>query len=278
MDAAVVIDRKQDDWRGAGRLRRFTFYALAGIFAAVLSLDFLHHLFDFSDDGGVHHIHVAMHAVITGSMLLGIALQLRSPARRVAALQMAFVFSIVTATVAALTGGIGVLPIAFIVVGGVLSLLHPSKTQILRPGRVNRAMLVAAALAAPPVIGYALGQFHLQITGAEPIHSSQGHFAVMASVAVSLLLVVVVAAFGARGSRLPGWTAAIGAVVLGLLSIVGPADSSSLGIGWGVAAIAGGIVVVGLIEWHARGTRTFIDGGSSHAPVHPAGQELGISR
>lgn len=269
MGAAVAIDPQQDAWLGAGRLRRFTFYGLAGLFAAVLSLDFLHHLLDFSADGGIHHIHVAMHAVITGSLLFAIALQLRSPARRVAAIQMAFVVSVVTATVAALTGGIGVLPVAFIVVGGVLSLLHPSRRQLLRPGRVSRAMLIAAALAALPVVGYAYGQFRLQITGADPIHSSSGHFAVMASVAVSLLLVVVVAALGARGFRVPAWTAGLGAVVLGALSIVGPADSSSLGIGWGIATMAGGVVVVGLAEWHARGAATRIDGISSHQQLQP---------
>jgi len=262
--APVVIDQKEDDWGGAGRLRRVIFYGLTGLFAAVLSLDFLHHLLDFSDDDGVHHIHVAMHAVITGSMLLGIALQLRAPARRVAALQMAFLVAVVTATVAALTGGIGVLPIAFILVGGVLSLLHPSRTQILRPGRIDRATLVAAVVATPPVIGYALGQFHLQITGADPVHSSKGHYAVMASVAISLLVMVVVAASGARGFRVPGWMAGTGAALLGALSIAGPADSSSLGTGWGIAAIAGGIVVVVLTEWHARGAATPIEPRSSY--------------
>lgn len=259
MGAAVVIDRSQDGWPSGGRLRRFTFYGLAGLFAAVLSLDFLHHLLDFSADAGVHHIHVAMHAVITGALLLGIALQLWSPARRVAAIQMAFAVSVVTATVGALTGGVAVLPIAFIVVGGILSLLHPSRGEILRPGRVNRALLVAAALAATPAIGYALGQFRLQINRADPIHSSSGHYAVMAAATVSLLLMVVVAALGAHGSRVPSWTAGLGAILLGAFSIVGPADSSSLGIGWGIAAIAGGIVVVGLSEWHVRDSGTLVD-------------------
>src|SRR5260370_19615362 len=123
MDAASVVDPKQDGWRGAGRLRRFTFHGLAVVFAAVLGLDFLHHLFDLSSDGGVHHIHVAMHAVITGSLLLGIAIQLRSPARRVAPMQMAFVVSVVTATVGALTGGFPGLPfVVILVVGDVFSL------------------------------------------------------------------------------------------------------------------------------------------------------------
>lgn len=248
MDASIVVDPQ----RGAGRLRRYAFYGLAGLFAAVLSLDFLHHLFDFSSDGGIHHIHIAMHAVITGSLLLGVGLQLRSPVQRVAPMQMAFVVSVVTATVGALTGGFAVLPIAFIVVGGILSLLHPSRGQILRPGRVNGVLLVAAALAATPVIGYAIGQFRLQINRADPIHSSSGHYAVMAAGTVSLLLLVVVAALGARGFRVPSWMAGIGAVLLGTLSIVGPADSSSLGIGWGVAAIACGLVVAGLTEWHVR--------------------------
>jgi hypothetical protein len=259
MDAPVVINPQHDGWRGAGRLRRFTFYGLAGLFAAVLSLDFLHHLLDFSADGGVHHIHVAMHAVITGSLLLGIALQLRSPARRVAPMQMAFVVSVVTATIGAFTGGLAVLPIAFIVIGGILSVLHPSRGQILRPGRVNRALLVAAALAAMPVVGYAIGQFHLQISRADPIHSSSGHYAVMAAGTVSLFLLVVVAALGARGFRVPAWMAGIGAVVLGALSIVGPADSSSLGIGWGVAAITGGLAVAGLTEWHGRRGGVVVD-------------------
>lgn len=252
MDSGVVISPKQDGWLGAGRPRRATFYGFAGLFAAVLSLDFFHHLLDFSSDGGVHHIHVAMHAVITGSLLVGIALQLRSPARRVAPMQMAFVVSVVTATVGALTGGFAVLPIAFIVVGGILSLLHPSRGQILRSGRVNGILLLAAALVATPVLGYAVGQFRLQLNRADPIHSSSGHYAVMAAATISLLLMVVVSALCARGFRVPGWAAGIGAILLGALSIAGPADSSSLGIGWGAAAIAGGLVVAGLTEWHSR--------------------------
>lgn len=252
MDASTVVDPQQDGWHGAGRLRRYAFYGLAGLFAAVLSLDFLHHLFDFSSDGGIHHIHIAMHAVITGSLLLGIALQLRSPVQRVAPMQMAFVVSVVTATVGALTGGFAVLPFAFIVVGGILSLLHPSRGHILRPGRVNGILLLAAALVATPVLGYAVGQFRLQINRADPIHSSSGHYAVMAAATISLLLMVVVSALSARGFRVPGWAAGIGAILLGALSIAGPADSSSLGIGPGAAAIAGGLVVAGLTEWHFR--------------------------
>jgi hypothetical protein len=123
---------------------------------------------------------------------------------------------------------------------------------MLRPGRVNLALLIAAVVAAPPVIGYALGQYHLQVVGADPIHASRGHYALMASGAVALLLLVVVAALGARGSRVPAWTVGIGSVVLGAFSIVGPSDSSSFGIGWGIAAIAAGMLVVGLTEWHLR--------------------------
>jgi hypothetical protein len=252
MGTTVVIDPAQDGWRGAGRPRRFTFYGLAGLFTAICGLDFVHHLLDFSQDGGVHHVHVAMHAVLTGSLLVGMAVQLRWPARSAAALQQAFVVSVLAAAVAALGGNFAVLPIAFIAVGAVVALLHPSRAQIVRPGRVNLALLIAAVLAAPPVIGYALGQFHLQVIGGDPIHASRGHYALMASGTVALLLVVVVAAMGARGSRVPAGTAGIGAVLLGALSIIGPADSSSFGIGWGIAAIVGGVVVGGLTELHLR--------------------------
>jgi hypothetical protein len=99
----------------------------------------------------------------------------------------------------------------------------------------------------------------------------------MAAAAISLLLLVVVSALSARGARVPGWTAGIGVIVLGVLSIAGPADSSSLGIGWGIAAIAGGIVVVGLTEWQIRGAGALI-GGMSHPALHPEGPELDISR
>jgi hypothetical protein len=267
MAAALAVDRAQGTWRNAGHPRRFAFYGLAGVFTAVCGLDFVHHLLDFSQDGGVHHVHVAMHAVVTGSLLVGMAVQLRRPARNVAALQQAFVVSVVAAAVAALGGNIAVLPFAFIAVGVVVVLLHPSRTQMLQAGRVNLALLIAAVLAAPPVIGYALGQYHLQVIGADPIHASRGHYALMASGVVALLLVVVVAALGARGFRVPAWTAGIGSVVLGAFSIVGPADSSSFGTGWGIAAIAAGIVVVGLSEWHLRYSGTQIQ--SAEVAIDP---------
>jgi len=185
-------------------------------------------------------------------------------------MQIAFVVSFVTATIGALTGGLAVLPIAFIVIGGILSVLHPSRGQLLRPGRVNRALLVAAALAATPVVGYAIGQFRLQINRADPIHSSSGHYAVMAAGTISLLLMVVVAALGARGFRVPAWVAGIGAVLLGALSIVGPADSSSLGIGAGAAAIGGGLVVAGLTEWHGRRGWALVDQSKVGSDAHRA--------
>ena len=243
---------ERGDWNGIGRLRRFAFYGLTGLFVAVVSLDFIHHLTDLPQDGGVHHVHVLMHAVATGSLLVGMAAQLRSPAQHVAALQQGLVASVAGAALAAATGHLAVLPVAFILVGGIVSFLHPSRAEILRPGHVNRALLVVTVLAAGPVLAYAAGQFRLQIEGASPIHSSRGHFAVMGQVTVSLLLLLVVAALGARGSRVPAWTSGVGAVVLGGISIVAPSDASSLGVDWGTVAIAGGMIVLGATEWQRR--------------------------
>src|SRR5207247_5238765 len=108
------------------------------------------------------------------------------------------------------------------------------------------------------------------INRADPIHSSSGHYAVMAAGTISLLLMVVVAALGARGFRVPAWMAGIGAFLLGALSIVGPADSSSLGIGAGAAAIGGGLVVSGLTEWHGRRGWALVDQSKVGSDAHRA--------
>lgn len=239
-------------WEGIGAARRRAFYSLTGLFTAVVTLDFTHHLGDFSLDGGVHHVHVLGHAILTGAMLAGLASQLRSPRRHVAGLQQAMAVATGATVLAAVTGAIAVLPVALLLLGPVLSALHPARAEIFRVGRASRSLLMVAALVAVPLVAYAVDQFRLQLAGAAPVHSSLGHFAVMATLAVALIALVVVAALGARGWQLPACTAALGAAFLGTISIAYRSDVSSLGAGWGAVTIAAGLGVLGIVVTRSR--------------------------
>lgn len=79
-------------------------------------------------------------------------------------------------------------------------------------------------------------------------HVDDGHFGLMAGISFTIIAIGLLASLRPRGWRLAAWVAGFIPILLGLTSMVYPADSSSLGMFWGFVAIAWGIVFVAAAE------------------------------
>lgn len=74
----------------------------------------------------------------------------------------------------------------------------------------------------------------------------------MAAMAVAIVLTGLLAALRTRGWRIPTWSAGVAAIVFGLASVVFPDQPGAVGRGWGVLAIAGGVLFIAVAEWEGR--------------------------
>jgi hypothetical protein len=211
-------------------------------------------------EGGERLIH-RVHDIgtgILGAILLAPAYlaQVRSPERRIAALQQALV-GLVT-LVAAMFLAMDFAPevagfaLGFAVLLAVLVALHPARDRLWRAGRISVPSAVIVALAAVPLVAYAIHMGRLERLGAptDP-HIVEHHWTTMAAVAVGILLVGALAALRTEGWRIPAWCAGLGAVVFGTASVTFPGYAGSVGPGRGAAAIAGGVAFLAVTVWDA---------------------------
>jgi hypothetical protein len=215
----------------------------------------------------LHRMHGIGHGLVAWMIALCALIQVWRPRERYAAAVLGLV--VMTAyTVAALVSGIfSGLEIAGIAAFGALVWRHPGR----RIGNRKPIRPIALAAAAPLVLGsavFAVGELQRQVAGlaADP-HVAFGHYALMATLATSIVTAVVIGA-----TSWPGASAAavlgIGiAIAYGLASIVYPGSASSLGEMIGAAVIvlallaAGGLLAI-------RGTgRLRLDPGPTGQPA-----------
>jgi hypothetical protein len=78
----------------------------------------------------------------------------------------------------------------------------------------------------------------------------------MAAMAVGIVMVSLLAASRTRGWRIPAWSAGAAAIVFGLASVIFPGHPGAQGRGWGIVAVAGGVLFIGAAEWEARRAET----------------------
>lgn len=190
----------------------------------------------------------------------GLATQLRSPARHVAALQQA-VLALLALTVAGLLGG-RVEPF----VGGLVLLLataaaaflHPVRDALLHRTRsVSRPLAALTIVAAGPGVAYAVAMLELARDAGPSCFAGQcargDRFAEAAALAIA-----VVAVTGLASLRTSGWKgsarfAAVAAAILGLASIALPAVPGSVGPVAGAGVVLWAVAVAGVAEWEGRG-------------------------
>jgi hypothetical protein len=137
--------------------------------------------------------------------------------------------------------------------GGLVALLHPYRRTALRRGVVISPLLLPVALlAGAALVRYAVSEAGLQATGDS--HAVVSHYYDMAWFAITVVLLAVLAALRDDARRFAGRAAAFALVAFGAVSVAYPTMSSSVGSGWGAAAIVAGLGMVAVIEVEDRRT------------------------
>jgi len=195
-----------------------------------------------------HRIHDLAFGLLLGTTVVGMVVQLRSPARSVAAQLMAAVpiLALLLATVAT---DRRVLSIPWVAVGAptiVATLLHPDLFHSARP-RLSPPMITLVAIAAVPLLAFAFGNIALQRDRSGD-HAALGHYGYLAAFALTVIGVGLIASLRLAGWRLTVWVAGSLAAALGVASLVFPDVEGSLGAVWAPAAIAWGVAYIAVAE------------------------------
>lgn len=200
----------------------------------------------------VHDVAFMYLIVVTGVAML---VQLYRPAERVAAMQIAVVVAAILTVGTLASSGFDPLLVIVDAPIALAALAHPARGELVRSDAVasrtvSPAVVALVALALVPVALYAAGQLNLQATLADE-HAALGHYAGMATLALSIVAVGLLAAVGGTGRRAAAYAAGSFAVVLGAASLFQPAVSALDGT-WSVLAILWGLALVAAFEWSVR--------------------------
>lgn len=175
----------------------------------------------------------------------GLASQIRTP--KVAGLQQTIV-ALVALSVAGWLGGrieplIG--PAVLLVAAIPLVMFHPDRQRLLGLGAgMSRTLAVLTGVAAVPATVYAADMLErAQASGRSCLLGQcvQGdRYAEAAGLAIAVVLVALLASVRTPGWMLSVWSAGTGAAVLGVASLVFPAEVGALGGPWALASVIWG--------------------------------------
>ena len=172
------------------------------------------------------------------------ASQVRQPEHKIAPLQQIAIVALALGCAAAASGAfVGLAGTVVLLVPLVVILaLHPARRRVLRrPHRPKSIQLVAIALAAAvPTLTYAAQMASNGRAGLPPEDSFAyvpTVWSAAAAMALSTVLVALLAALRPPGWAVPAACAAVAAFIFGTASIINPDVPASGGRGWGVAAI-----------------------------------------
>lgn len=213
---------------------------------------------------GSHRVHDLTFAFLMTTGVVGILAQLRRPAKNVAGMMMALIPFAALALAGVLAGEFEIVarfnPARAIgPIVAVAALLHPAGRRFFRSfriARVNWIMVALVGVAAVPFLRFASTNIRLQETVPDE-HFIQGHYGFMAAFAFTVIGVGLLASLRPDGWRLTAWVAGLLPALLGLISLVYPDASSSLEVGWALAAVAWGAAFIAAAERtkNAEGSR-----------------------
>jgi hypothetical protein len=241
----------------------FAIGALVGLFGVGLIVGW----FD-TNEGKIHRVHDIAFGVLAGVILtVAFLAQLRDPERK-----LSLRYQIVVAALAALIAGLMATDLGTgvffflipIVALAILVAVHPAGMALMRGARSFSPPLALLAVAGGvPLIWFALTTARLQRTGisTDP-HVKMSHWTIMTAMLLAIFLVALLSSLMLSGWRITAWCAGAGAFFYGLASSVFakfPGTSvpypGSQGVGWGLVAMAGGLLFVVAAEWEARRSR-----------------------
>lgn len=195
----------------------------------------------------------ALHGVI---LTVGLVAQLWRAERRISAFYQILAVALAAAIAGVLAmRGYALLGLFVTVAWAVLLTLHPNRSAVLRPATdgVSVPLATLAVLWAIPLLWYASTTAGFERNGLSiDAHVSQDHWTTMAAMAIGIVLVGLLSSLKLRGWRISSWSAGGAESLYGLISVVYPHRPGAEGTGWGLAAIAGGLMVIVVAEWEAR--------------------------
>jgi hypothetical protein len=262
---------------GTSRVRRVAFYAVVGLLVLGLAIqwwvvvtpvlvwfpdDFVNDFFASRlDEFAIHRIHRLALALSHVIILVGLAIQFQRPQAKEAAMWQVsafFVTAIVLNLIIGPTAEQVPPPLWIIFSLGVLAgVLHPTSPILRFPKVASPRLLALTAALAVPVLIYVFDHVNLQVNGvATDPHWESSHYQFIAEFGLHLILLGCVASTVFTGRRLTTWMAGLAAVVMGSASVVFSEQTSSLGIGWGLALAVWGLafIVVGRSDSQRGGT------------------------
>ena len=241
---------------GAGRTRRVAFF----VWAAILSLLFGIGFFGltvliigwFETPYGVSTpVSELSHRALAGIIItVGLLVQLRSPARRIAGVQQA-VLGILAFLITALIGGRQEPlqeSLLFLAAVAILVTLHPARREFFKPGaRLSPALAAISVLGAIPAVGYAVSMLVQARQFVGPPHHAD-RFAEMAAASIAIVLVGMLASLKSQGWSISAWSAGAASIVVGMASVVFPDAPGGVGRVWGTLAVGAGVLFLVLAE------------------------------
>jgi len=182
---------------------------------------------------------------------LGLLAQLRRPERRIAGLQQTAVVALVLAVSGVAGAQWRYLGLAAVIAGlcALLLALHPARRTFLERGqRLDPMLLALAVVAAVPSLVYArrmsLAARH-GLPPADAVSNGLHHWTVMAALGLVIPLLVLLAALGTAGWRIPAICASLGSGAWAISCLLAPASApGSAGHAWAWAAFAWAVLTL----------------------------------
>ena len=244
------------------RGRLIAFRVIAGIFGAVVVIANIAFTMPvFTDQSEKVHSFHDLGAFPASTFLIGfplIVLAIRP--NDVVALRVAWAAGI-GAVIASLmgedviSGSYYLAPIVLVV----LTVLAPTRSQLVKLGSPNIAMLCLALIAAIPAIVYAWDNARMMLQG-DPMNDPTGHWKYhhwsgIAGAALGLVLAAAVVAFRHEEDRMWTWLVGLSVMLFGVVGLLYADDvryPSSIGAWWGVVTLFVGIAYIVVAEVSGR--------------------------
>lgn len=189
-------------------------------------------------DLGVHRIHELLIPYLFLAMLGAMATSLHRPEGKVVPLQAGVAVPALVFLANLAAGEVLPPPLIFLAFALAAVALHPNRAEVFSWGSHVRSLVAWTVAGAIPLLFYAYDQIQrhrLAPPGDE--HAELDHWAAMAALAAGIVVLGLLGSQDKPGRRIVGWITVLLAVVFGTASILFPDQPSSLGPGWGAAAL-----------------------------------------